>query len=389
MTINFFLALHKANKKGLCPVWCRVTYNGRRANILLEFSLQPAEWHQPTQIVVAHPNADSYNNAIHQLRGALFEAYTTLKRKGLPICVDTVKQLATTANVAVTFADVVSEYRAERKTDTSIKTATLKNIEFKLNNILDFLRATKRTGLPVEHLNTEILNQYRAWLRRAKNSNSNSYANKCLYLWQSLERYAYGKGYTHRLNLLTFNVSKGFSETCDEVPHLTINELATLEQWQAPNECLQRVADLFLFQCYTGMAYADTQLFSPDMINQLNGISYIKYYRAKLGNKRALATPVVSTECQNLIAKYNGVLPKITNQKYNQYLKVLQAAVGVQTKLTSHVGRKTFGMLMLNHFGYSMEDVSRMLGHATVKMTERVYARVTLERVLMPKNVAA
>jgi len=83
--------------------------------------------------------------------------------------------------------------------------------------------------------------------------------------------------------------------------------------------------------------------------------------------------------------KYDYCLPKYTNQPYNRFLKELITGLKINKRVTTHVGRKTFTMLKLNYESYSMEAVSKMVGHASVKTTEMYYAQVNL--VLISKEL--
>ncbi len=408
MKLNFYRVAAKSNAKGLAPVWCRITHNNNRANISLEIFIEPGQWDNKTQRVIFHPLADNYNNAIVQLQARAFDAYQTLKRKNSPITADAIKQFTTAQTEAVTFIQVIEQYKAMKEAETKAKTittkagtktiapvitvSTYKGISHKAGNMIKFLRSIKKSNLLISELRPDILDKYRYWLQNTLGSNSHQYANKCLYLWQGIERYAYGLGYIDRLNLLTYTVAKGFAETYDEVPHVTEIELQRIINYTPGNITMQKVKDLFLLQCFTGMAYVDSQLYSDELIHTIEGIEILKYYRAKLRKQKALATPLLFADVKEITARYNGKAPKLPNQTYNEWLKILQAACSIDTLLTSHVGRKTFGMRMLNTFGFKMEEVSRMLGHSSVKMTEKVYAKVTIERVLTAaysNNIAA
>lgn len=74
-------------------------------------------------------------------------------------------------------------------------------------------------------------------------------------------------------------------------------------------------------------------------------------------------------------------LPEISNQKYNSYLKEVGEIIGIKAKLTTHIGRKTFGTIALNS-DYSIESVSKMLGHTNIKTTQGHYAVVLKKRII-------
>lgn len=129
--------------------------------------------------------------------------------------------------------------------------------------------------------------------------------------------------------------------------------------------------DLFVCQMYTGLSYADTQAFNLADYKQVNGKWINVGARIKTGVSYVsqLLPPVIE-----VVERYGWEMPKINNAQYNLSLKVIQQALGIQTKLHSHLARHTFATWMLRN-GVPIEHVSKMVGHASIKQTQR-YAKV-------------
>lgn len=171
----------------------------------------------------------------------------------------------------------------------------------------------------------------------------------------------------------------GYAKPATVTPlFLMPEELAAIAKTVFASAPLQRVADLFVFQAWTGMAYDDLSRFdAAKNLKTMSGRMWVVYERGKTdGGALAPFFPLAAS----ILAKYPEGLPVITNQKYNAYLKEVGAIVGIETKLTTHLARKTFGAVMLNE-GFSMESVSKMLGHKTIYTTQRFYARVGAKRI--------
>lgn len=155
-------------------------------------------------------------------------------------------------------------------------------------------------------------------------------------------------------------------------------ELATLRKAELTPK-LDRVRDLFVFSAYTGLAYCDVMAFEfNEMTEQVDGICYIDGRRLKTGTK--FFTPILRP-AMDVLRKYDYRLPVISNQKLNDYLKVVQEKVGIKTRMTFHVARHSFATLALAH-DVPIENVARMLGHKDIKVTQ-VYAKIlpkTIER---------
>lgn len=176
--------------------------------------------------------------------------------------------------------------------------------------------------------------------------------------------------------------------TKKKIEYLKPEELEFLQNRKFISERLQQVSDLFLLQCYTGFSYADLAEFNPDLHIETDkkGREWIIKARAK--NEIESVLPYFS-DAKAIVEKYLKVnltgitlkLPVITNQKYNSYLKEIGAILDFKINLTTHIGRKTFGTIALNN-GYSIESVSRMLGHTDIKTTQKHYAVVLKTRVM-------
>lgn len=171
-----------------------------------------------------------------------------------------------------------------------------------------------------------------------------------------------------------FEVKKGKHK---EPTFLTPEELQLIINYIPVNEKLERVKDLFLFQCFTGMAYVDMQAFSKSDVVIINEEEAIKSSRIKTDESYVLYFLPIPKE---IAEKYNYNLPTISNQKYNDYLDLLAAGAGINKNVTSHVARHTFATYSLNK-GVPLKTVSKALGHASIKQTER-YANLSGETIV-------
>lgn len=160
---------------------------------------------------------------------------------------------------------------------------------------------------------------------------------------------------------------------------LTIDEVQKIKHLNILNDKLSKIRDLFIFQCFTGMAYVDMQLFSKNDIQIIDKQEIIRSSRTKTDESFIL---LFLPDAKAIAEKYNYDLPKISNQKYNDYLKLLIAHpdVNINKKVTSHSARHTFATYLLNK-GVPLETVSKTLGHANIKQTQ-LYARLLGKKVI-------
>lgn len=162
-----------------------------------------------------------------------------------------------------------------------------------------------------------------------------------------------------------------------ELISLSEEERNSIEFLELTGQKLERVKDLFLFQSYTGVSYSDLKKISKENTLLIDNLYYLKGKRSKTGTTYIVP---LRDKALDILKKYNYALPVISNQNYNKYIKDLAKEAGVTKNLTSHIARKTCGQLFLN-LGYSIEAVSKMLGHSDIKITQQHYARTSFELV--------
>ncbi len=162
-----------------------------------------------------------------------------------------------------------------------------------------------------------------------------------------------------------------------EAVFLTSEELDSIESHEFKIERLERVKDIFLFCCYSGYAPVDVMKLSrANLIKDNNGQLWIKTNRQKTGTR---ANVPLLPQALKIASKYlltqDFLLPKISNQKMNAYLKEIADIVGLEKKLTWYVARHTFATTVTLGNGIKIENVSAMLGHTTIRQTQH-YAKV-------------
>ncbi|BAP31217.1 integrase family protein [Chryseobacterium sp. StRB126] len=150
---------------------------------------------------------------------------------------------------------------------------------------------------------------------------------------------------------------------------------------------MNQVRDIFLFSCYTGLAYIDVKKLSKSNITLgIDGDKWIFTNRQKTDTStRVPLLPLA----QELILKYedhlecvnlNVLFPVLSNQKMNSYLKEIANVCGINKELTFHIARHTFATTVTLSNGVPIESVSKMLGHTNIKTTQH-YAKILDQKV--------
>ena len=151
-----------------------------------------------------------------------------------------------------------------------------------------------------------------------------------------------------------------------------------------PTKRLEQVRDVFLFSCYTGLSYVDVKdLKASEICTSFDGKLWIMKHRQKTDtpvNVPLLKIPLA------ILKKYEGQLPKgellpvLSNQKLNSYLKEIGDLCGINKNITFHLARHTFATTTTLSKGVPIETVSKMLGHTNIETTQ-IYARITNEKI--------
>ncbi|MCW5907300.1 MAG: integrase catalytic domain-containing protein [Chitinophagales bacterium] len=209
---------------------------------------------------------------------------------------------------------------------------------------------------------------------RAESTGSDESVKRKFEYVKRVFKYAHARGYITQNPCLLLKLPKSRRAP---IIHLCGPELKRLEQLRVCGN-LQRVKDWFLFQCYTGLSYTDFALFNKSCVQSIQGKYYLYGARTKTGTEYI----VPFTDAALKIAeRYRYRFSSNCINTYNRELKQLQQLAAIETRLTTHVARRTFGQMMIDR-GVALEVVSKMLGHSATSMTERYYARVGMSRVI-------
>lgn len=155
------------------------------------------------------------------------------------------------------------------------------------------------------------------------------------------------------------------------IKYLTIEQINQIRALKISSETIERVRDLFIFQCYTGLSYADLFKFDFSAVTRKGNRFFIRDARIKTDEEYFIMLLKPAIE---ILKKYDFNLPKISNYQYNLRLKVVQEMAKIKLSLHSHMARHSFAVMALN-MGVSIENLARMMGHTDIKTTQ-IYAKV-------------
>ncbi|MFN4145790.1 MAG: phage integrase SAM-like domain-containing protein [Runella sp.] len=374
--IRFKIRYKKGHAKSLPHIlYCRLRVNGAptRSDFSTGVACLPADWDNKAQRIRGHSeNTRQQNLKLDQIRADLNTIYNDLQKSCKPTTAEIIKGIytkkntTTQATLLVWYAQYIEIKRQQRNA------STVKTWQSKYNKLKEYIIEThKRNDIDLEEVTPRWLQNYYNHLL-TKGYGKDHAARSSSFVKAVLD-YAVTEG------VLAYNATRSVRFAKDKlkpIRYLSLSELTQIATCPYFDDRLQRVADCFCFQCYTGLAYSDMVAFNPikHINTDANGVQWITIHRAKTGE---LSTIPLLRNAKEILEKYNGQLPVITNQKMNDYLKEVAKIAGIQSwaTLSTHTGRRTAGMYLLNA-GLRLETVSKILGHRSVKITERHYAQL-------------
>ena len=331
-------------------------------------SMTPEEWESYKNAPFLKKEMENYQrivNAMHLL-GEEMTVENFNKHIGVDTPVRNTSKKKSKESVAETKDERINESFLDFMHDAIVKeksAATTKRQKFVA------LDALRRWGgiVTFADISTKKLREYDAWLRedgtRTDVAVNNYHKRTKMYVRQAYEKGIIDKDY---YSMVHFPRGK-----CKERNPLTEAELMKLRTVELPQR-EARVRDLFIFSAYTGLAFCDAQAFDFfTMTEQRGDMFYIDGSRMKTGTK--FYTPILPPAME-VLKRYNFELPKISNQKGNDYLRIVKSIAGIRKPLTFHVARHSFATLSLSH-DVPIEKVARMLGHTDIKTTQ-IYAKI-------------
>jgi integrase len=238
------------------------------------------------------------------------------------------------------------------------------------------LKAIESSGLFVSFADVTHTNivKFDDWLRKKRNLTHqvtihNYHKRLRVYIHEAM-----AFGFIDKDPYASFKVARGESKGRR---FLSKEELQSIVEAELVDPILQRIRDLFLFQCYTGLAYADLATFDYKNTEERDGMRYLRSQRHKTKTEYFIYLLPPAIE---VLKKYDNKLPILSQQKYNVYLKALGQACGITQKISSHMARHTFATTVTLANGVPLHILQKMLGHTSVKTTQ-IYAKTLAEDV--------
>jgi site-specific recombinase XerD len=381
-SVNVYLKKPKFFEKGdPYQVYLRITVDGNKVEITAKRTWQPDRWnHRSGRAEGTRDDARELNKGIDALVNQVHQARRHLIEENKDITPANIKNLLVGIDDRKYIIEVFREHNLSVKSlvPTEYSSGTLDLFERTLIHTERFIQwKYQKNDLDIRKLDYEFIEKFCFWFKSVRKCQHNS-TMKYLTYFKKIVLLCVKRKWLRQDPFAEFSMARRETQR----PFLSKKELRLIEEKKFGIDRLALVRDIFLFSCYTGLAYADVQkLKKSDIVFEEDDRPWIHSKREK--TETAFKLPLLTVP-QNIINKYadhpvceikNSVLPVISNQKMNAYLKEIADLCGINKVLTFHIARHTFATTVTLSNGVPIETVSKMLGHKSLKQTQH-YAKI-------------
>lgn len=382
--VLFYLRKAKTNSRGLAPLMCRITLNKQRKEFSTGYFIAESDWDSSKQLIIAKSlELRSINNHLNKLSQLFLQLFNSLLLDNKPFDVNDVYNLykGNDEKKVVYLKTFYISYleRLHQLVGIDLKLATWKKHENAYLNLESYLlKVHKSKNFKISEIDLKFIKDFEYYLKTNRKL-SQATINKIL---QRLK-----KMFNHAIEIkqLDSNPFNGyrFNLQKKEIVYLTNDELVAIQNCDPIHPRLKLVKNLFIFCCYTGLAYNEMRNLKRTHIQKgFDGNLWIQLIREKT-NKR-VSIPLLPKAKQILeiyLSLEDEVFPRISNQKFNLYLKEIAVLAEVDKIITHHTARKTFASTILLYNDVPIELVSELLGHSSIKVTQESYAKLSNRKV--------
>jgi len=381
-SLLFYLKKPKNYNEGPVPVYLRITVNGKRAETTTSRTCEPTQWNSKAgRLKGTKESIRAFNAYLDTLQAMVYAAHENLTAQKVAITAERLKNVLNgKPEKHYTIIDVFKEHNNQVAAliGTDFAKGTLERYKTSLKHTQNFIKWKYNVNdIDVKEIDHDFVVSYDFYLRSVRKCANNSTV-KYLKNFKKIVRICIASGWMVNDPFVNY---KAKVKVVDRL-FLNNEELQRMAVKEFGTERLGQIRDIFLFSCFTGLAYADVQkLKSAEIITGPDGEKWINTKRQKTAILTRIpllppAVVILNKYSDSAVCEYSGkALPVSTNQKMNAYLKEIADICSIPKKLTYHIARHTFATTVTLSNGVPIESVSKMLGHTNIKTTQH-YAKI-------------
>lgn len=383
----FYLKGKHLEKSVKVPIYLRLTVNGKRSELSISRKIEPKKWHAKLgKMKGTDPESVQLNQYLDTVRSKINRIHQRFIDEEKPFTASDIKHsYSFKGDKLKMLVTVFQEHneQMEKLIGKDFALGTWKRYNTTKKHLQEYVRTEYRSSdIPVRDVNLKFIKGFEYFLKTNKNCNHNS-SLKYINNFKKIIRLAVAHEWISKDPFYNYKVQ--FKTV--EREYLTKQELESIVNLDIRVPRLDVVRDMFVFCCFTGLAYIDVKKLTPNnIVPHIDGSQWIQSARQKTRSK--LGIPLLPTAME-IIEKYqnhpqvqNGecVIPVLSNQKSNSYLKEIADRCGITKNLTTHLARHTFATTVTLSNGVPIETVGKLLGHKNLRTTQH-YAKIVNKKV--------
>lgn len=390
--ILFYLRKNYVNKEGKASIMIRITVNGEMSQFSSKLDVEPRLWDTKLGRLSGNgAKARQVNNMLDDIRTALNNHYRYIESRDSFVTAEKVKNAFLGYEVKQqTLLELFKQHNedAEKLCGISKAPATLVKYDRTYRRLEEFMKVKYRiSDIALREIDHKFVTDFEFYLRTVSRCNENT-TGKFMQIFRKIVLIAKNNGWITVDPFANYHIHM---KAVDR-GYLTEEELERILKKDFQSQRLEQVRDIFIFSCFTGLAYIDVyNLKKENICTSFDGSKWLKLHRQKTAtpvNLPLLKIPLAILEKYEGKLKNNRVLPVLSNQKANSYLKEIADLCGIKKNITFHTARHTFATTTTLSKGVPIETVSKLLGHTNIKTTQ-IYARITNEKIREDMKVLA
>lgn len=387
MKVLFWLYRSRPNKKEEFPIYVRVTINGKREQFKSGVFINPNNWNSDKQRLKGRGEySNSINHILDKIETDLFSIYSKLSEAFENVTARDVRNnYLDDDNLSKGLLEVFAIHndRMYSLIGKEYSDQTYFIYERTRKTLFDFVKfKLGHHDIKLDRLKRSFIEDYIYYLKTVKDYHTNT-------IYKNVQRVSRVVNFAEQQDWITKNPFKsiGLKKEKKEITYLSKDELKKIESKVLTIERIAIIRDLFIFQCYTGLAYQELKNLTYGNIQKgVDNEWWIVAVRQK--TNRTFKVPLLPVPL-DILDKYKQpnldmkrkLLPVSSNQKFNAYLKEVGDLCGIQQSLTTHLARRTFACTVTLLNGVPLSTVSSLLGHSSIAITQESYAKVVDDKL--------
>mgnify|MGYP003647557771 CR=1 FL=1 len=383
----FYIKRSKADKNGKANIYLRITVNGKRAELSISRKVEVSKWSTSSgKMKGSSAEAQQLNKYIDSITNRIYKIHQRLTEENKLVTAATIRNVYQGKDENKKMILEIFEnhnIQMEKLIGKDYALGTSERYKTAKKHLSHYiLHEYKVDDIPVKEINNKFIKGFEYYLKTVRNCAHNT-TIKYITNFKKIVRIAYANDWIEKDPFFNW---KATLKTVER-EFLTQEEIQRLIDKDFTITRLNLVKDIFVFSCYTGLAYADVkELSKNNIVIGIDGTRWIKTTRKKTKTKSSIPLLPIA---EIIIRKYeqhfdiinsDKILPILSNQKMNAYLKEIADLCEINKNLTFHLARHTFATTITLSNGVPIESVSKMLGHKSLKTTQH-YAKVLDRKV--------